>query len=283
MIRRWRPIPAQSDPDPVTTSCQATWSVAAVLSIGLLYLAFMFLPLVPLPTATSSEAYAPAFVYFLGLSAQVLYHSPPTSPGLSGTPLHYEWFVFFHMAAIAQVTRLAIPTIALRLDLTTNVGSGNPFFEGFFSSLGKLNVCVWFDVLPGAPLSDQRTIAVAELQDVSRSWHVEPYRTTYDWCLGCQGDRSACRHRRHGALRRGCFRGQKETPTSGPRHPGLGSRHFRGYLQSGGRRWCPRDRHRTVRAAGSHCPGDLRQTGSPTTPPCARSRFRSRTSPASPA
>ena len=175
LILRRRATSAQSPWESATASRTALWAAAAVLSIGLLYLAFMFLPVVPLPTATSSEAYAPDFVYFLGLTAQMLHHWPPTSPGLSGTPLYYEWFVFFHMAAVAQVTHLAIPTIALRLDyvptilvigcqllatgrylgrslwagvtalvvilmlgpldLTTDVASGNPFFEGFFFHL----------------------------------------------------------------------------------------------------------------------------------------------------
>ncbi len=175
LIRRRHATTATSDPNALTASWPVAWLVAAVLSIGLLYMAFMFLPTVPLPTLTSSEAYAPDFVYFLGLIAQVLHHWPPASPGLSGTPLNYEWFAFFHMAAIAQVTRIAIPTIALRLDyvptilvigcqvlaaarylgrsawtgvlalvvifmlgpldLTTDSVSGNPFFEGFFFHL----------------------------------------------------------------------------------------------------------------------------------------------------
>ena len=52
----------------------------------------------------------------MGLIGQALHHWPTTSPGLSGVPLHYEWFVFFHMAAVTQVTHVAIPTVALRLD-----------------------------------------------------------------------------------------------------------------------------------------------------------------------
>ena len=76
LILRRRATSAQSPWESATASRTALWAAAAVLSIGLLYLAFMFLPVVPLPTATSSEAYAPDFVYFLGLTAQMLHHWP---------------------------------------------------------------------------------------------------------------------------------------------------------------------------------------------------------------
>ena len=102
------------------------WAGAAALSLGLIYLAFTYVPGVPLPSATVPVAYHdPDFPYFIGLIAEVLHHWPATSPGLSGSPLHYEWFVFFHIAAISQVTHIAIPVVALRLDyLTTMVVIG---------------------------------------------------------------------------------------------------------------------------------------------------------------
>jgi len=92
------------------------WSAALTLSAGLIYLALMFIPQSPLPSGRISVAYSPDFVYQISKTAEVLYHWPPTNPGLSGVPLPYEWFVFFHMAAVSQVTRLGIPIIAMRLD-----------------------------------------------------------------------------------------------------------------------------------------------------------------------
>lgn len=92
------------------------WTAAAALSLGLVYLAFMFLPGVPLPSGTRSVAYYLDFPFFMGLTAEALNHWPANSPGLSGIPLHYEWFVFYHMAAASSVTHVSIPTIALRLD-----------------------------------------------------------------------------------------------------------------------------------------------------------------------
>jgi len=120
VIRQRRRPDEQSRPlDPM--SGRLLWTAAATLSLGLVYLALMFLPQVPLPSATGSVAYSPDFVYQMSKIAEVLYHWPPTNPGLSGVPLPYEWFVFFHMAAVSQVTHLSIPIIALRLDFVPTI------------------------------------------------------------------------------------------------------------------------------------------------------------------
>jgi hypothetical protein len=97
-------------------SSRLMWSAAVAMSLGVIYLALMFLPMVPLPSTQAAVSYSPDFVYQMSKTAEVLYHWPPTNPGLAGVPLPYEWFVFFHMAAVSQVTHLAIPMIALRLD-----------------------------------------------------------------------------------------------------------------------------------------------------------------------
>ncbi len=111
----------ERDPRDDTLSGLLMWSAAAVLSVGLVYLALMFLPTVPLPSTTGSVAYNADYPYFLGLIAEVAHHWPATSPGLSGEPLHYQWFVFIHMAAISQVTNIPIPTIAFRLDYVPTI------------------------------------------------------------------------------------------------------------------------------------------------------------------
>jgi len=97
-------------------SLASMWAGAAALSLGIIYLALMYLPQVPLPSSTKSVAYNVDFVFFIGLIGQALNHWPLTSPGLAGVPLPYEWFIFLHMAAISQVTHIDIPTIALRLN-----------------------------------------------------------------------------------------------------------------------------------------------------------------------
>lgn len=115
-------ISGQADVRPHDTggepmSNRLMWTAAAALSIGVVYLALAFLPQVPLPSTSHSVSYYVDFPDFIGLIAEVRNHWPATSPGLSGYPLHYEWFVFDHMAAINQVTGISIPTIAFRLDI----------------------------------------------------------------------------------------------------------------------------------------------------------------------
>ena len=110
----------EADPDPDGISRTLMWTVAAALSVGLIYLFIMVLPQAPLPGSTVSLEY-PDFPYFIGLITQVRYHWPPTSPGLAGVTLPYEWFVFFHMAAANQVTGVSIPVISLQLDYVPTV------------------------------------------------------------------------------------------------------------------------------------------------------------------
>jgi hypothetical protein len=112
-VRR-RPSAAGTLAAPMST--RVMWTGALTLSAGLTYLALMFIPQAPLPSGRVSVSYIPDFVYEMSKTAEALYHWPPTNPGLSGVPLPYEWFVFFHMAAVSQVTHLSIPIIALRLD-----------------------------------------------------------------------------------------------------------------------------------------------------------------------
>jgi len=99
----------------------AMWTAAAALSLGLVYVCLAFLPTVPLPSLARPIQYYVDFPNFIGLIAEVRNHWPPTSPGLSGVPLHYQWFVFYQMAAINQVTGVSIPVIAFRLDFLPTI------------------------------------------------------------------------------------------------------------------------------------------------------------------
>ena len=107
---------ARSKPDAEPLSGRLMWGAALALSLGVVYMAAMFLPQAPMPSSQMSVAYSPDFVYQMSETAEVMLHWPPTNPGLSGVPLPYEWFVFFHMAAVSQVTHISIPAIALRLN-----------------------------------------------------------------------------------------------------------------------------------------------------------------------
>ena len=116
--QRRRVAPAEEPGE--SMSPQAMWIAAGAIALGLVYLTLMFLPLAPLPGSSVVVEY-PDYPYFLSLIAQVLHHWPPTTPGLVGVPLSYEWFVLFHIAAAAQVTGVSIPVIGLRLDYIPTV------------------------------------------------------------------------------------------------------------------------------------------------------------------
>jgi hypothetical protein len=105
-----------SDATDEPMSGRLIWTAAAAMALGIGYLALAFIPQAPLPSMSQSVQYFPDFTHFIGLTAEAKNHWPATSPGLSGFPLHYEWFVFDHMAAISQVTGVGIPTIGFRLD-----------------------------------------------------------------------------------------------------------------------------------------------------------------------
>ena len=102
-------------------SGRVMWVAAVALSLGLVYVCLAFLPTVPLPSLARPILYYVDFPNFIGLIAEVRNHWPPTSPGLSGVPLHYQWFVFYQMAAINQVTGVSIPVIAFRLDFIPTI------------------------------------------------------------------------------------------------------------------------------------------------------------------
>jgi hypothetical protein len=116
--RRQRGVEADSDDGRM--SLGVMWAAAGALSLGLIYLTLMFLPLAPLPSTSVVVEY-PDYPYFISLVGQVMNHWPPTTPGLVGVPLSYEWFVLFHIAAVSQVTHLSIPVVGLRLDYIPTV------------------------------------------------------------------------------------------------------------------------------------------------------------------
>ncbi len=76
----------------------------------------------PLPRAISSASYYPDLIFNLSLAAELLHHWPFTNPSVSGVPLHYEIFTNVDMAAMAQITRLDLATIAMRLQPIVLIG-----------------------------------------------------------------------------------------------------------------------------------------------------------------
>ncbi len=76
----------------------------------------------PLPRDISSASYFTDLIFNVSLAAEVLHHWPFMDPSVSGQSLHYHIFANVDMAAIAQVTRLDLATIAMRLQPTVLIG-----------------------------------------------------------------------------------------------------------------------------------------------------------------
>ncbi len=72
----------------------------------------------PLPREIHSVSYYPDLVFDISLAAEILHHWPFMNPSVSGVALHYHIFVNIAIAATAQVTRLNLLTIVMRLEPT---------------------------------------------------------------------------------------------------------------------------------------------------------------------
>src|SRR5207245_5898721 len=93
------------------------WALTAVFLIALVWVSVAYFPFEPLPSAHHSVAYIPDLVFHLGVAGEALHHWPITDPKVSGTSLPYELFVYMKLAASAQTTHIALPTILFRLYL----------------------------------------------------------------------------------------------------------------------------------------------------------------------
>jgi hypothetical protein len=92
---------------------------AVVISTVLLMLALRSFTLTPLPGHFHSVAYPPEDVFAISLAAEARHHWPMTTPWVAGLPLRYYTAVFMHLAAVNQVTGVALSTVYLRLFPTT--------------------------------------------------------------------------------------------------------------------------------------------------------------------
>jgi hypothetical protein len=88
-------------------------SATAACAVALVYLS-LFAPS-PLPREITSASYHPDLIFNVSLAAELLRHWPPMNPSVSGVALHYHFFVNVADAAVAQVTRLELATIVMRL------------------------------------------------------------------------------------------------------------------------------------------------------------------------
>lgn len=89
--------------------------VAIAISIALVVLAFTFFAPAPLPAHAHNVVYETDSVFDISLAAEARHHWPLTEPWVAGQSLHYYTGVFIHIAAINQVTGVALSTVVLRL------------------------------------------------------------------------------------------------------------------------------------------------------------------------
>lgn len=102
----------------VEPSALPAWSLAlaavCLLSLGSLVLTHFLST--PLPgTIDGSFTYQHDYLFHLSLAGEALHHWPLTDPNVAGTELSYHWFSYFHIAGIAQVTGIPLPTVYFAL------------------------------------------------------------------------------------------------------------------------------------------------------------------------
>jgi hypothetical protein len=95
--------------------------VAIAISAGLLVMALLFFASSPLPAGAHSIAYNPDNVAEISWAAEARNHWPITMPWVAGQSAHYYFAAYIHVAAVGQVTGVALSTTILRLLPTTMI------------------------------------------------------------------------------------------------------------------------------------------------------------------
>jgi hypothetical protein len=93
------------------------WALAGVAALAVVYIAIAFFTLSPLPGTVPSVTYYADFPFHLGLAADAATHWPMGDPKVSGQPIPYHIFVYWHLAAAHQITGLPLSLLLLRLDI----------------------------------------------------------------------------------------------------------------------------------------------------------------------
>ncbi|GAA1255147.1 hypothetical protein [Oryzihumus leptocrescens] len=89
-------------------------SVAAAIALVCWHLARTYLAVYDLPP--TGRPYYPDLLYHLGLAAEATRSVPLGTPQAVGQgTLHYHWFADAHLAAVHDITGVALPTLLLRL------------------------------------------------------------------------------------------------------------------------------------------------------------------------
>ena len=110
-LRRHWWVSRYPQPPPLAWS----WAVAAIASVVIAYLWYVFLrgP-APLP-ASGDHWYFWDLHYMLSLVAEAKHHFPLALPQVASEPLHYHWFAYAHEAAGSLISGVDTPVVFFRL------------------------------------------------------------------------------------------------------------------------------------------------------------------------
>jgi hypothetical protein len=93
---------------------RAAFALSALIALAVVYIGVIFFAEAPLPWLRAGFYYVD-MPWHLSLAADALHHYPVADPHIAGEPFNYYWFLYFHLAASAFVTRIGLTTITLRL------------------------------------------------------------------------------------------------------------------------------------------------------------------------
>ena len=86
-----------------------------MIIVSFAYIALELFVVTPLPGTVQQVFYPSDTMFHLSLAAEAKHHWPMSSPQVADVPLHYHQFVYWHLAAVSQVTGVELPVITLRL------------------------------------------------------------------------------------------------------------------------------------------------------------------------
>ena len=113
---RFRPNPQSLIPNPKKLALGTHhFALAALIVLSLISLGLSYFSETPLQF--EAVTHHPDLIWQIGNAAEALRHVPLTDPRVVGEPLNYHNFVYYHMAAISQVTGIELATILFRLYL----------------------------------------------------------------------------------------------------------------------------------------------------------------------
>jgi hypothetical protein len=111
-LRRAGPRPLRW---PEVAEPRAVWALAAVCVVVVLFLGLGYFPGNPLPGTVDAVSYSADTPWHLGNAVEARFHWPITDPRVAGEPFPYYTFVYLYLAAVNQVTGIALPVLLLRL------------------------------------------------------------------------------------------------------------------------------------------------------------------------